>query len=368
MRARRVLARVALSVALTGLISCGSDGAREGRGAAREAIENGTATLARPEVLRFFVGDGACTGTLLTPTHVLLAAHCVDYRPLLTGGARVMVQHPTLGTNWFDTRRTFSQGYAPGEADLAVAQLATAIPASLATPATLSATQPSSGAWLTAMGYGCVNDDGTGTGVKRYLEYVYTGGTTSYLCKGDSGGPVFLGRLGGGGAIVRVHSASYPDTDADLGADPVRYRGALAALMSATMVDGISYRAHLQGIGWQTATWNSGVAGTTGESRRLEGLQVWSNRPGTTVCATAHVQGVGWQAEVCDGALAGTYGQALRMEAVKIRLAAKPAGTLGVRYNAYLEGIGWQGWRQDNAIAGTTGQSRRIEALRVELY
>ena len=41
----------------------------------------------------------------------------------------------------------------------------------------------------------------------------------------------------------------------------------------------------------------------------------------------AHVQGIGWQAWKSDGATAGTTGQARRVEAIQVRLAQKAPPT-----------------------------------------
>src|SRR5205823_2752690 len=48
---------------------------------------------------------------------------------------------------------------------------------------------------------------------------------------------------------------------------------------------------------------------------------------GTTtsgVCYRAFVENVGWQDEVCNGQIAGTVGQSLRMEALRIRIGPPP--------------------------------------------
>jgi len=37
-------------------------------------------------------------------------------------------------------------------------------------------------------------------------------------------------------------------------------------------------------------------------------------------CSQAHVQNIGWQNEVCNGVIAGTVGQSLRLEAIRILL------------------------------------------------
>ena len=38
---------------------------------------------------------------------------------------------------------------------------------------------------------------------------------------------------------------------------------------------GISYKAHVAGLGWMNTVSNGDVAGTTGQSRRLEAVQIW---------------------------------------------------------------------------------------------
>jgi uncharacterized protein YjdB len=80
----------------------------------------------------------------------------------------------------------------------------------------------------------------------------------------------------------------------------------------------------------------------------------------------AHVQDVGWQEWVSDGEIAGTVGQSRRIEALRIQLLRAPAGT-GVQYRAHIQDRGWQDWVADGAVAGTTGEGLRIEALEIRL-
>lgn len=63
-------------------------------------------------------------------------------------------------------------------------------------------------------------------------------------------------------------------------------------------------------------------AGTTGQKRRMEALEVLVRGMPSTyhVHYSAHVKNTGWMAEVTDGATAGTTGQSRRLEAVKIRI------------------------------------------------
>ncbi len=128
---------------------------------------------------------------------------------------------------------------------------------------------------------------------------------------------------------------------------------------------GVTYRAHVAGLGWLGYVVNGATAGTTGQGRQMEAVQLTLNNVGSGVGIEyrAHVSNIGWQGWVQNGATAGTTGQSRRMEAVEIRLTNAPA-TCHVYYQAHVSGIGWQNWVMDGATAGTTGQSRQMEALK----
>jgi LasA protease len=151
------------------------------------------------------------------------------------------------------------------------------------------------------------------------------------------------------------------------------------ALTGQTLYNaGIQYQANVEGIGWQGAQANwagdgagGAMAGTTGQNRRLEAINISLQRPAGTpanfdVCYEAHVQNIGWQGQRCNAQTAGTVGQGLRMEAIKIYLANPPEGA-GVCYRAHVQNIGWQPEVCNGQVAGTTGQSLRIEALQIRL-
>jgi uncharacterized protein YjdB len=63
---------------------------------------------------------------------------------------------------------------------------------------------------------------------------------------------------------------------------------------AAAVPTGICYRGHLHDLGWQAWRCNGGIAGTVGQSRRLEALQIRQYGAGT-LCANAHVQNTGLQ-------------------------------------------------------------------------
>jgi hypothetical protein len=141
----------------------------------------------------------------------------------------------------------------------------------------------------------------------------------------------------------------------------------------------ICANAHLAGIGWQG--WQCGDSvevGTTGQSRRMEALALWSPigqfaQPGSgRICAQAHVAGLGWMTQDCGGSwngitVVGTTGQSRQMEAVGIGMS-----DYGICVNAHVAYLGWApaptcvGAGQV-AIVGTTGQSRQMEALTIAI-
>ena len=133
----------------------------------------------------------------------------------------------------------------------------------------------------------------------------------------------------------------------------------------------INYQAHVQDIGWQTTVWGGQVAGTTGQSKRLEAIRIWLTGDIAnyySIQYRAHIQDIGWQDWACDGIIAGTTGLSKRLEALQIRLVrinnqADPE----IHYTSHVQDYGWQSNKTDGQISGTTGQSKRVEAFRVGL-
>jgi len=139
------------------------------------------------------------------------------------------------------------------------------------------------------------------------------------------------------------------------------------AVFASTLDVGVTYKAHVQNIGWQDWVSDGLTAGTTGQSLRLEALNIGltNSLSGMRIKYKAHVQNIGWQDWVYDSSTAGTMGQSLRLEAIQIELENAPG--YSVEYQAHVQNIGWQNWGSDGATAGTTGQSLRVEALRIRI-
>jgi len=129
----------------------------------------------------------------------------------------------------------------------------------------------------------------------------------------------------------------------------------------------VSYKTHVQDIGWQGYVSNGVVSGTSGESKRLEAIQIkLVNVPGGIEYST-HVQDIGWQAFVANDALSGTSGQSKRLEAIKIRLTGMAAEAFDVYYCVHAQNMGWLDWAKNGQSAGTAGFGYRLEAIKIVL-
>lgn len=131
----------------------------------------------------------------------------------------------------------------------------------------------------------------------------------------------------------------------------------------------ISYRTHVQNIGWQTEVADSTLAGTTGKCLRLEAIKIHMDTNGLKggIEYSTHVQNLGWQPYVTDGQLSGTTGKCLRLEAIKIQLTGEIAESYSVEYRAHVQNKGWMDWVKNDEKAGTTGKSLRLEGIQIRL-
>ena len=104
------------------------------------------------------------------------------------------------------------------------------------------------------------------------------------------------------------------------------------ALVNSPVTGTIQANAHVQKQGWSgyKTIGSNTLIGTTGKGLRIEAIQfkLTGNLASKYVVSyRAHVQGIGWQAWKSDGATAGTTGQAKRVEAVQVRLVLKTPPT-----------------------------------------
>ncbi len=128
----------------------------------------------------------------------------------------------------------------------------------------------------------------------------------------------------------------------------------------------VSYRTHVQTKGWLDPVANGAVSGTTGESKRLEGIEISvSGNKNLGIQYTTHCQTYGWMPWSAQGEMSGTTGESKRLEAIMIRLTGADKDKYDVYYRVHAQSFGWLNWAKNGAPAGTAGLSKRLEAIQV---
>ncbi len=132
----------------------------------------------------------------------------------------------------------------------------------------------------------------------------------------------------------------------------------------------LQYSTHVQTYGWQDWASNGEMSGTSGQSKRLEGIKIQvSNLTHTQggLQYRTHVQTYGWQGWVGNGQMSGTSGESKRLEAIEIQLTGDLAGKYDIYYRTHVQTFGWTGWAKNGEACGSTGYSKRLEAIEIRL-
>ena len=133
-----------------------------------------------------------------------------------------------------------------------------------------------------------------------------------------------------------------------------------------------SYQTHVQNVGWQGWKADGQVSGTSGQSLRLEGIEINVDKQGYDIgiAYQTHIQNIGWEADTdrgwkSNGAMSGTSGQSLRLEAIQIKISGADADKCDVYYQVHAQNYGWLGWAKNGDSAGTEGFGYRLEGIKI---
>lgn len=129
----------------------------------------------------------------------------------------------------------------------------------------------------------------------------------------------------------------------------------------------ISYKGHVQNIGWMSKVHDGSICGTTGRGLNLEALSITlGDEAGSgSVQVRAHVSNIGWQS--WTSGMAGTTGRNLAIEAIQIRLTGDAASSFDVYYRVHSADFGWLGWAKNGDSAGSEGYGRGAQAVQIAL-
>ncbi len=130
----------------------------------------------------------------------------------------------------------------------------------------------------------------------------------------------------------------------------------------------LSYRSHVQNIGWENNHSNNEISGSVGQGLRLEGFVIALDTGfGDSIQYRSHVQNIGWQDWKSGNTIAGTVGQSLREEAIQIRLTGTSADVFDIYYRVHIQNYGWLDWAKNGEPAGSEGYGLRLEAIQIEI-
>ena len=141
----------------------------------------------------------------------------------------------------------------------------------------------------------------------------------------------------------------------------------------------ITYRTHVQTYGWQDWKYDGVMSGTSGEAKRLEGIEIKLPANMTTddkcegsIEYQTHIQSKGWEKDFIgrwrrEGEMSGTSGHALRLEGIKIKLTGDLAKKYDVYYCVHAQTYGWLGWASNGDPTGTEGLAKRLEGIKIVL-
>ena len=136
----------------------------------------------------------------------------------------------------------------------------------------------------------------------------------------------------------------------------------------------LTYRAHVQNIGWQDPVEAGQMAGTSGKFYRMEAVEFFLEDASTgenlnhQIEYRAHVQDIGWQNWVSGGEIAGTTGKRKRVEAIQIRFKGDLEETYDIYYCTHISNIGNLAWTSNGAESGSEGLAEHIEAITVQVF
>lgn len=170
--------------------------------------------------------------------------------------------------------------------------------------------------------------------------------------------------VGGSGVVVKVPTR---DSEGMIKSTRTQYQATKKETINKP-AELISYRAHVQDIGWQEYVSDGEMSGTSGQSKCLEAINIrLSSVINGGVSYRTHIQDIGWQDWTENNLMSGTSGQSKRLEAIQIKLTGQTAEKYDIYYRVHCQDFGWLGWAKNGEASGSEGYAKRLEAIEIRL-
>ena len=64
--------------------------------------------------------------------------------------------------------------------------------------------------------------------------------------------------------------------------------------------------------------------------------------------------------------MSGTSGESKRLEGIEIKADNLPKGA-SIKYRTHVQDCGWQEWKSNGEMSGTSGESKRLEGIEIRI-
>ena len=174
--------------------------------------------------------------------------------------------------------------------------------------------------------------------------------------------------------ILNEETENETDTEQESNVDIENTEENIPPIIQEKVLPNLMAQVHVQDYGWMPWKAAGEMLGTTGEKKRMEAIRLRldydeeipeENRYAGNIEYRVHVQDYGWMPWQKDGSLAGTVGEKKRIEAVQIRLTGEVGENAEVYYRVHSSYADWLGWAKNGQLAGTETMSQQAEAMEI---
>ena len=130
----------------------------------------------------------------------------------------------------------------------------------------------------------------------------------------------------------------------------------------------IKYKTHIQDYGWESE-WKimENNLEQLDKIKKIEAIRIKLNTlDDYSVMYRAYLEGQGWQEWKKDGEMAGTTGENRKLEAIQVKIVPlENKSECSVRYTTHIQDIGWIDYEKDGNTSGVINKEKKIEGIKI---